>query len=134
MLNDQRNKLDQLLFNVNMLFLMTLLITTIMIFLLIRQHILQRRETKAQIERKRAEKSLRESEQRFRQLSEASFEAVVIHDNGVIIEANDQYYKMFGYLPDEMAGIDTISLTATEESENQIKKHIKAGRADIYPS
>ena len=132
MLNDQRNKLDQLLFNVNMLFLMTLLITTIMIFLLIRQHILQRRETKAQIERKRAEKSLRESEQRFRQLSEASFEAVVIHDNGVIIEANDQYYKMFGYLPDEMAGIDTISLTATEESENQIKKHIKAGRSGPY--
>ena len=132
MLNDQRNKLDQLLFNVNMLFLMTLLITTIMIFLLIRQHILQRRETEAQIERKRAEKSLRESEQRFRQLSEASFEAVVIHDNGVIIEANDQYYKMFGYLPDEMAGIDTISLTATEESENQIKKHIKAGRSGPY--
>ena len=132
MLNDQRNKLDQLLFNVNMLFLMTLIITTIMIFLLIRQHILQRRETEAQIERKRVEKSLRESEQRFRQLSEASFEAVVIHDNGVIIQANDQYYKMFGYLPDEMAGVDSISLTSTKDSENQIKKNIKAGRLGPY--
>jgi len=126
MLNDQRNRLDQLLFNVNMLFLMTLIITIIMIFLLIRQHILQRRESEAQIERKRAEKSLRESEQRFRQLSEATFEAVVIHDEGVIIEANDQYYKMFGYLPDELAGVDVISLTAAKDSANQIRKHIKS--------
>ena len=132
MLNDQRNQLDQLLFNVNMLFLMTLITTILMISLLIRQHILQRRETEAQIERKRAEKSLRESEQRFRQLSEASFEAVVIHDNGVIIEANDQYYKMFGYLPDELVGVDSISLTSTEESKNQIKRHIKAGDLGPY--
>jgi PAS domain S-box-containing protein len=132
MLNDQRNQLDRLLFNVNMLFLMTLITTTIMIFLLIRQHILQRREAEAQVERKRAEKSLRESEQRFRQLSEASFEAVVIHDNGVIIEANDQYYKMFGYLPDELAGIDAISLTATKDSTIQIRKHIKAGDLGPY--
>lgn len=48
MLDDQRNRLDKLLFSVNMLFLTTLLITFIMIFLLIRQHILQRRETEAQ--------------------------------------------------------------------------------------
>jgi PAS domain S-box-containing protein len=75
---------------------------------------------------------LRESEQRFRQLSEASFEAVVIHDNGVIIEANDQYYKMFGYLPDELVGVDSISLTSTEESKNQIKRHIKAGDLGPY--
>jgi len=132
MLNDQRNQLDQLLFNVNMLFLVTLIITVIMIFLLIRQHILQRREAKAQVDRRRAEKSLRESEQRFRQLSEASFEAVVIHDNGVIIEANDQYYKMFGYLPDELAGVDSISLTATKESADLIRKHIKAGDLGPY--
>jgi two-component system cell cycle sensor histidine kinase/response regulator CckA len=132
MLNAQRNQLDQLLFNVNMLFLMTLITTIIMIFLLIRQHILQRRETEAQIERQRAEKSLRESEQRFRQLSEASFEAVVIHDNGVIIEANDQFYKMFGYLPDEMAGIDAISLISTKGSANQIRKNIKSGRLGPY--
>ncbi|MCJ7540531.1 MAG: PAS domain S-box protein [Desulfobacterales bacterium] len=126
MLNDQRNRLDQFLFSVNMLFLMTLIITIIMIFLLIRQHILQRREAEAQVERKRAEKSLRESEQRFRKLSEATFEAVIIHDEGVIIEANDQFYKMFGYLPDELAGVDAISLTTTKNSGNQIRKHIKS--------
>jgi two-component system cell cycle sensor histidine kinase/response regulator CckA len=132
MLNDQRHRLDQLLFSVNMLFLMTLIITIIMIFLLIRQHILLRREAEAQTERKRAENSLRESEQRFRQLSEATFEAVVIHDEGVIIEANDQFYKMFGYLPDELAGVDAISLTTTKDLANQIKKQIRSGGLGPY--
>jgi two-component system cell cycle sensor histidine kinase/response regulator CckA len=132
MLNDQRNRLDQFLFSVNMLFLMTLIITIIMIFLLIRQHTLRRRETEAQVERKRAEKSLRESEQRFRQLSEATFEAVVIHDEGVIIEANDQYYKMFGYSPDELSGVNAIALTTTKVAENQIRAHIKSGYLGPY--
>lgn len=132
MLNEQRNRLDQFLFSVNLLFLMTLIITIIMIFLLIRQHILRRREAEAQLERKRAEMSLRESEQRFRQLSEATFEAIVIHAEGVIIEANDQYYKMFGYSPEELAGIDAISLTTTKDSANQIRKYIKSMELGPY--
>ena len=39
-------------------------------------------------ERKQAEEALSNSEERFRRLYEASFEGIVIHDEGIIIDTN----------------------------------------------
>ena len=61
--------------------------------------------------RKRAEEALRESEARFRRLSDATFEAVAIHKRGVLLGANDQYFEMFGYTPDELLGKQALLLT-----------------------
>ena len=83
-------------------------------------------------ERKQAEEELRESEERFRHLSEAAFEAIVIHDQGVILQANDQYYKMFGYEPEELEGIDAIPLTATGKSAAFMKEQIALGNLGPY--
>jgi PAS domain S-box-containing protein len=47
-------------------------------------------------ERKRAKEALKESEEKYRHLSEGTFEAVVWHNKGKIIEANKQYYELFG--------------------------------------
>ena len=55
-------------------------------------------------ERKRVEEDLYVSEGRFRLLSEAAFEAIAIHEKGILMNANDQYFKMFGYEPDEALG------------------------------
>lgn len=55
-------------------------------------------------DRKRTIKALRESEARFRQLSEAALEAIVIHDNGVVLQANERYFSMFGYERSEVIG------------------------------
>lgn len=49
-------------------------------------------------------KALRESEDRFRQLSEAALEAIVIHDNGIILQVNDRFLKIFGYKRQEVIG------------------------------
>ncbi|GAH33253.1 unnamed protein product, partial [marine sediment metagenome] len=57
-------------------------------------------------ERKKMEEALRESEERYRYLSTGTFEAIVLHDKGKIIEANEQYYELFGYNPEELAGKD----------------------------
>ncbi len=48
-------------------------------------------------ERKEAERALKDSEERFRLLSESAFEAVIIHKDYSVVEANQAFVKMFGY-------------------------------------
>ncbi|MCJ7773788.1 MAG: PAS domain S-box protein, partial [Desulfobacterales bacterium] len=42
--------------------------------------------------RVKADKKLKESEERFRQLSEATWEAIAIHDHGTLLQANQQFF------------------------------------------
>ena len=81
---------------------------------------------------KRAEEALRESEDKYRYLSEGTFEAVVWHDEGNIIEANEQYYEMFGYKPEELVGIDAILLTATPDSVKFMREQMSLGHLGPY--
>ncbi len=53
---------------------------------------------------KRTLDALRESETRFRQLSEAALEGIVITDAGVVLLANTRYLRMFGYEHAEVIG------------------------------
>ena len=55
-------------------------------------------------ERYKAEKERQESEERFRILSEAASEGIVIHENGIILEANDSFAAMLGYTLPEVVG------------------------------
>ena len=57
---------------------------------------------------KKSMKALRESEDRFRQLSEAALEAIVIHDNGIILQVNDRFLEIFGYLRQDVIGKLTL--------------------------
>ncbi len=83
-------------------------------------------------ERKKAEEALRESEERFRQLAEGTFEAIVLHEKGVILEANEQFYEMIGYNPEELTGKDVISLTTTPESAEKVGEQIALGNLGPY--
>jgi PAS domain S-box-containing protein len=51
------------------------------------------------------EAALRESEQRFRRLSDASFEGIAIHDGARVTEANAAAARIFGYRPGEVVGM-----------------------------
>ncbi len=51
--------------------------------------------------RKETEKLMKESEERFRLLSEASMEGIVMSEDGNIIDANDQYARIHGYINKE---------------------------------
>jgi PAS domain S-box-containing protein len=70
------------------------------------------------------EKKLLRSEERLRKLVNASRDAIVIHDKGSIIFANDQYYSMLGYKPDELVGVNIITKTMTPGSAAAINKRI----------
>ncbi|MFZ1980079.1 MAG: PAS domain S-box protein, partial [Smithella sp.] len=85
-------------------------------------------------EQKKAEEDLHVSEERFRLLSEASFEAIAIHEEGVLLNANDQYFKMFGYEPGEALGKEMISLTFAPEVLEFAKKQVAIGSLEPYES
>ena len=55
-------------------------------------------------ERKRAEEALRESEERFKILTQATFEGVAITEQGRFVDGNDQLFSMLGYRREEMVG------------------------------
>lgn len=77
------------------------------------------------------EQQLLNSEQRYKQLAEATFEGIAIHDKGVILDVNRQYCDMFGYEPDEIIGVDGITFT-TPESEAIIREHVANGFEGPY--
>jgi len=82
-------------------------------------------------ERKTAEAALRESEERFRRLSDAAVEGIAIHDTGRIIDANEALGRMFGYELSELIGMDA-ELLATPESWEAIKSHMISGYDKPY--
>ncbi|PKN50828.1 MAG: hypothetical protein CVU55_14930, partial [Deltaproteobacteria bacterium HGW-Deltaproteobacteria-13] len=73
--------------------------------------------------REKVEEKLKTSEERFRLLSEAAEEGIAIHDNGVIVEANEALARMFGYELSEMIGMNAESIS-TPESFKMIREHI----------
>ena len=68
-------------------------------------------------DRKEAEEKLRDSEERFRGLSEAAFEAILVHDGGRIVDVNHALCELSGYSWHELVGRDGFELIATEYRE-----------------
>ncbi|MFH1321215.1 MAG: PAS domain S-box protein, partial [Bacteroidota bacterium] len=77
------------------------------------------------------EEALRESEERFKRLSDATEEAVAIHDSGKILEVNKTFWKMFGYKEKEVVGMSALDLAAPESRE-LILKNIITGYEKQY--
>lgn len=80
---------------------------------------------------KLVEMSLHESEERFKKLTEASFEGIAIHDKGKILEANQNFAKMFGYELNDVIGMHALDFTA-QESRDLVLKNIVSGYEKPY--
>jgi len=67
--------------------------------------------------------ALKDSEEKFRSLSEAAFEGIAIIDQKTIIDANKTIAKMFGYKLSKIIGMKVIDFVSPEERgrvENKI--------------
>jgi PAS domain S-box-containing protein len=73
--------------------------------------------------------AVRESEERYQRLASATFEAVAIHDKGVIIDANHALAELFGYDPAELAGKNALELTAPESRAEVVRRIAEGGEA-----
>ncbi|OGW38875.1 MAG: hypothetical protein A2Y97_12160 [Nitrospirae bacterium RBG_13_39_12] len=85
-------------------------------------------------ERKKAEQELRASEERFRSLADATFEGIVFHKEGILLRANNQFYKIYGYKPDELIGKNIIQILVAHESRAFMIKQIIGGETGPYES
>jgi PAS domain S-box-containing protein len=77
------------------------------------------------------EDALRESEERFSRLAEATFEGIVMTDQGRIIDANHQLAEMLGYELLEIIGMSVMELVAPE-SRQLVQKNIASGYEGPY--
>jgi hypothetical protein len=75
-------------------------------------------------DRKTIEKNLYESEKRFKALSESTFEALFISENGICLEQNVSAEKMFGYSLEEAIGKKGIEWIAIEDREMVTRRMI----------
>ncbi len=82
-------------------------------------------------ERKAVEQTLRDSEEKFRMLSEASLEGLAVLERGVIIEANRAMAGMFGYELEELIGKSPLELAAPESVE-LIRRNVQTGYDQPY--
>jgi PAS domain S-box-containing protein len=82
-------------------------------------------------DRKRVEDALRASEERFRRLSEVSFEGIAIHDRGIVLDANRTQAAMLGYEQSEIIGMSVVDFAAPESRE-LILSNIRAGNERPY--
>ncbi len=84
-------------------------------------------------DRKASERALKESQERFKTLSDITFEGILIHDKGIASDLNLSLAKMFGYNKEELLGKNLIKLLVASESlpivyENISKKHARGYR------
>lgn len=71
-------------------------------------------------ERRQAEAAIRESELRYKLLTEATFDGVALHDDGVLLEVNPGLERMFGYQPGELIGRSIFNLVVPEQRAQAI--------------
>ncbi|MCF8361846.1 MAG: PocR ligand-binding domain-containing protein [Prolixibacteraceae bacterium] len=76
-------------------------------------------------------KALKESEERFKALHNASFGGITIHDKGVILDCNQGLSGMTGYSIDELIGMDGLLLIAPE-TRDLVMNNIMSGYEEPY--
>lgn len=85
-------------------------------------------------ERKLAEEALQQSEERFRSLSSMATEGVMIHDGGVILDANRAFAELAGYRSvDELVGkggVEAVPFTAG--SRERVRANMHAESDETY--
>ena len=74
---------------------------------------------------------MRDSEERFRSLSDAAFEGIAISEGGRILEVNKSFTEMYGYEASEVVGMPALDFVAPESRE-AVRRHISSHSPEPY--
>jgi PAS domain S-box-containing protein len=78
------------------------------------------------------EEALQESQEQYRALSDATFDALVLHENGVVLEVNQAFTEMLGYTRKEVVGRQSLQSVVAPESLPIMTRHIREGFEGPY--
>ncbi|MET0793713.1 MAG: ATP-binding protein [Polyangiaceae bacterium] len=71
-------------------------------------------------------------EQKFRLLAEASFEGIIVHDRGIIVEANQRFADLFGFEhAQELVGTDRAERLRVPEGLSPSQRLPKGGEVEV---
>ncbi|WP_321389758.1 PAS domain S-box protein [uncultured Desulfuromusa sp.] len=76
--------------------------------------------------------SLKQSEQRFKNLSALTFEGIILHQQGVALDVNESLLKICGYSRNELIGQNLIELCIPEEEHETVRANIAVDQAAPY--
>jgi two-component system, cell cycle sensor histidine kinase and response regulator CckA len=77
--------------------------------------------------RRRQVSALHDSEERFHSLSNLALDGIMIHERGIILDANLAFVRLFGYeRPEELIGRDGPEFMLTPESRLAIRQRIES--------
>ena len=83
-------------------------------------------------ELKSTENALKESEERYRTLHDASFGGIFIHDQGIVIECNQGLSEITGYTLDELIDMDALNTLVAPDWRETVRRNINSGFAQPY--
>ncbi len=82
---------------------------------------------------KETEKTLMESEERFRLLSDVTFEGIIVHKDGVIIDVNKAFERISGYNRKEVLGESFFQAFRNFDADlTVVKRNMMQGHARPY--
>jgi len=93
---------------------------------------------------RRQQQALREEQERFQKLADATFEGILIHDQGKILDVNQRLVDMLGYEPADLIGTNAFDLlephsrdlaAARLETEDEQPYEVQAVKHDgtVFP-
>jgi two-component system, cell cycle sensor histidine kinase and response regulator CckA len=85
-------------------------------------------------QRERTEEALQQSEERFRFLSSMTSEGIMIHEGGVVLDANQAFARLLGHeSPADMIGAPIPESTPlTPQSLERVRERLNSHAADTY--
>jgi len=83
-------------------------------------------------EQKNAEKAVKESEERYKLLSNITIEGIIVHNNGIILDANLSFCRMFGYELEEVLTKDILEFLVDEEYKHVLHENIVNHNSNPY--
>ncbi len=84
------------------------------------------------LENKEAQQALKESEERYKLLSNLTFEGIVIHRNGIALLLNKSFALMCGYLEDELLNKNVIRMLIHPDDVHIILENVQKQYALPY--
>ncbi|MCF7919306.1 MAG: PAS domain S-box protein [Candidatus Cloacimonetes bacterium] len=76
--------------------------------------------------------ALREKEMRYRLLSEVSFEGILLHENGKVIDANSSLLRMTGFDQEDVEGFNLLDIIPKESDRQQVMEKFSKSYVEPY--